>query len=217
MTFHNGTGPQVSGGVDFARTLNLSIEEWLSLLEDANLFDDAFTRREAVLCFCWAQVMPHRIAPSEHLSTASRLPSQPNASPIAIPFPAACQPDCHADGPPAPAAALCLGRGQAAREDDSPDVRRLLRGSLPRDCVQAAAECRPDEAVRSSIRLGLLRPDRARRAREQWHPPPRGTLRRRQKSLPRSTPPPHLTAGPSPLHPPLHLSQRTSPPPPSHS
>lgn len=47
--------PKVKGAQIYARALNLSLEEWFSLLDDARLLDDDFTRRSAVLCFVWSQ------------------------------------------------------------------------------------------------------------------------------------------------------------------
>jgi hypothetical protein len=52
----------------------MSIQEWILLLEDANVFDDSFTRREAVLAFVWSQSIVtdevKRREPMMHLSYA---------------------------------------------------------------------------------------------------------------------------------------------------
>ena len=47
--------PVVAGGDLYARTLNLSLDEWLTMLDDAGLIDDDLTRQRAILCFVWSQ------------------------------------------------------------------------------------------------------------------------------------------------------------------
>jgi hypothetical protein len=69
-----GAPPQNKGAELFARSLFMSIQEWILLLEDANVFDDSFTRREAVLAFVWSQSIVtdevKRREPMMHLSYA---------------------------------------------------------------------------------------------------------------------------------------------------
>jgi hypothetical protein len=69
-----GAPPQIKGAELFARSLFMSIQEWILLLEDANVFDDSFTRREAVLAFVWSQSIVtdevKRREPMMHLSYA---------------------------------------------------------------------------------------------------------------------------------------------------